>query len=252
MIANETYGECVTTALNHYLFCNPWTTAINSCTNPINPIETSVEMIRAFIEIRFPQYDYLIPTLNESLNSLTEFDSCNDTYQVYGESKQNICFQVNNSLMQITLLYIIQSPILVVLLIYVLFGWYRFHFEKVPYNKSTPRIDPSGILSDRNEELGPLAFSDDPDTRLLDDDNSLQSTESNNQDNGNIVPLDTSINKYSPIQHYTNQDSDLKSILRKNKATVIFTGALFLVVFLSIIIWFGILNHAFNATSQIC
>jgi len=237
-VINGTYSNCVTTALKHYLFCEPWEISSDTCTNPIQPIERFLSFLVTYIHnSNDTSLLYLLPILEGGIITLVDLDSCNDTIAVYGESKQNICYNVNNAIIQISLLYIIQSPILIVLLIYILFGWYRLHFQRVPYVIHTKSIElsPSGILS--NEELDTFVPSDNE-----------QPEEGDNVLLDNNEPL-------IPSPPNPNQDQnmeELKATLKKNLRTVIFTGFLFTVVFLMIFIWFGFLGKAFSPYRQLC
>jgi len=230
-ILNGSYSDCVTTSLKHYLFCNPWNTTANSCTNPISPLENRLLFIINFIiNTKNPALDYFLETMQGGLNTLKAIDSCNNTITVYSDSKQNICFQVNNATIQITLLYIIQAPILIVLLIYILFGWYRFHFQRLPYVIHHPKTtDPNSILS--NEELETLITSDAEIEKLQDP-----------QEDNSLLPVAD-----EPLPSAPNEEmEELKSTLKENIRTLVFTGFLLLVVFLMIFVWFGFLGNVFS------
>jgi len=237
---NTDITDCVRPSLNHYLFCEPWKPSSQpSCENPIAPLEIIVQMILKQIP-RDGQYDDVIATLNNTLIQLVQLDSCNETVAVYQESKQNICFDVNNAAMQISLLYIIQSPILIVLLLYILFGWYRFNFQRLPFvtrhNKHSSEVTViDGNITDKNEELESLGLGSD-----VDDDNS-QDTSLLQAD----LPSTKSVSN-------TNQEVNVRYIIRKNKREIIFTGIMFLVVFLMIFVWFGILGTAFEVHANLC
>jgi len=246
LINSDSIGDsvCVSTALNHYLFCKPWAnTTVASCTNPIVPLEATFTLYIDIIKfMNNTQYNYLIPVLQSGLDTLITLDSCNDTIEVYANSKQDICFLVNNSLMQISMLYIIQSPILIVLLIYILFGWYRFHFQRLPY-----------VLTDKSEEMGVMTRGSDT------DDNSLLAIDprpSSMLDESSLLLPEPAVKKPKHSSHTQSpQQPDMdkfKAILRKNRATIIFTGVLFLVVFVMIFVWFGVLNNAFKSYKQVC
>jgi len=245
---------CIRASLDHYMFCAPWKEGENqtmSCENPYSSMKNFTLQLIDIVKRTGNQH--LLDLLTSAEKTIDDLDSCNKTRAVYTEAKQNVCWDVNNATIQITLLYIIQSPILIVLLIYVLSGWYRFNIRRLPYaglsSKNQNNYQNQGQslledeLTDRNEELKNLGNGPSED----DYPDSNQEISQAMFDSTVAIEPNTSTAYMFEAWH-----KNIRKIVRKNVLTIVFTAAMFLIVFTMIFVWLGILNNDFKVHSTKC
>jgi len=274
-VNNTQYSTCLRAAFGHYLFCHPWeqplssssrTSNTTSCQNPFFALKDLTVKLIIYLKSLGPKYSKEVATLERLEQNVEALDSCNDSQTVYQETKQDLCWDVSNSMMQVTLLCILQSPILIVLLIYVLFGWHRFYLQNLPIVGSAfifskysddPKSDEQLLIEDAGPDkhteelgiLGDLSEDDTPtksyDTMYFDTNLYPSSGPSTTSSHGMVTAM---YEEYKKIE----LKLQIKKIMVREVHTIGFTAGLLLIVFLTIFVWLGIVNNNFGVHSDHC
>lgn len=138
-------SSCASSGFNHYLFCSSWNSTIttnSTCGNPILSAkimtETVIKELQAFGPLFLPD----ILNLQLVLSNLVEIDDCTETKLSYNSAKMLLCWDVTNSSMRITSMFLLLWVLLLAFLLFIFFSWYRFNLTRTPED-AFPTPNPS-------------------------------------------------------------------------------------------------------------
>lgn len=134
---------CLALIGSHFLFCKPWPKDDPACGG--NPFTEATGFARSALQYiqnlpdvckkanwRFfdlSQHDrYLdqIKTIQLAISELDILSECTPTSNAYKAAKSSLCWDINNNATIVSVLLLVQTPLLLVLLCVMLYAWNAF------------------------------------------------------------------------------------------------------------------------------
>jgi len=121
-----TTDTCQQTIGYHYLLCEPWKST-EDCENPFKTlIGIGNDLLKLIDWNKTQEMSEWKVDLENALVDLRFLETCNESSKVYQESKDTLCLNVSNSLLSISLIFIILAFALLSFVCIVLYSYYRF------------------------------------------------------------------------------------------------------------------------------
>jgi len=233
-------SACVGAGMNHYLFCAAWNdTGLGfspPCEDPIENAKDVANHVIKELEAFGPIFLKDINNLKIVVADLTEINNCQDTSTTYDSAKHVLCWEVNNVAMRVTLMYILNWPILFAFLIYLFFSWYRFNLQHVPYDA----FYKDGVPPEMEE----LALAADDDQVPLDSQSAQEELVLLDSEPESVEDLETDHSKIKKKKMHHMLQARALALLQESHQTckkylsaVIYTTALFTVLLVTTIVW---------------